>query len=197
MAIKIPTIDELMQMRLPDLRKWTESARDAANKRISRLEAAGLQKKSLAYEGLRDRYGAQRTEHGSLRFRSTGASDINRARAEALSVRQFLGYKTSTVGGTRSYRENVRQVIGDEIFSDEDLEDSFWKAVDRFRDNNDYLPPSNELITYARTAVERDGNTRVDDIYQRLTEIAEEENAGRTHYDPFAMVEGSGGGFRL
>lgn len=197
MAIKIPTIDELMHMRLPDLRKWTESARDAANKRISRLEAAGLQKKSLAYEGLRDRYGVQRTEHGSLRFRSTGASDINRARAEALSVRQFLGYKTSTIGGTRSYRENVRKVIGDEIFSEEDLEYNFWKAVDRFRDNNDYLPPSNELITYARTAVERDGNTRVDDIYQRLTEIAEEENAGRTHYDPFAMGEGSGGGFRL
>ena len=197
MAIKIPEIDDIMRMRLPELRKWTESARDAANKRIARLESAGLQKKSLAYGGLRDRYGVQRTEHGSLRFRSTGASDINRARAEALSVRQFLGYKTSTIGGTRSYRENVRQVIGDEIFSDEDLEYNFWKAVDRFRDTNDYLPPSNELITYARTAVERDGNTRVDDIYQRLTEIAEEENAGRTQYDPFAMDEGSGGGFRL
>ena len=197
MAIKIPTIDDIMRMRLPELRKWTESARDAANKRISRLEAAGLQKKSLAYEGLRDRYGVQRTEHGSLRFRSTGASDINRARAEALSVRQFLGYKTSTIGGTRSYRENVRQVIGDEIFSDEDLEDNFWAAVDRFRDNTKDLPLSDKLITYARTAVERDGNTRVDDIYQRLTEIAKEENAKRTQYDPFAMGEGSGGGFRL
>ena len=197
MAIKIPEIDDIMRMRLPELRKWTESARDAANKRIARLESAGLQKKSLAYEGLRDRYGVQRTEHGSLRFRSTGASDINRARAEALSVRKFLAYKTSTIGGTRRYRENVRQVIGDDIFSDEDLEGNFWAAVDRFRDNNDYLPPSNELITYARTAVERDGNTRVDDIYQRLTEIAEEEDAGRTQYDPFAMGEGGGGGFRL
>ena len=197
MAIKIPEIDEIMRMRLPELRKWTKSARDAANKRIARLESAGLQKKSLAYEGLRDRYGVQRTEQGSLRFRSTGASDINRARAEALSVRQFLGYKTSTIGGTRSYRENVRQVIGDEIFSDEDLEGNFWAAVDRFRDTNDYLPPSNELITYARTAVERDGNVRTDDIYQRLTEIVEEENAERTQYDPFAMDEGSGGGFRL
>lgn len=197
MAIKIPEIDEIMRMRLPELRKWTESARDAANKRIARLESAGLQKKSLVYKGLRNRYGVQRTEHGSLRFRSTGASDINRARAEALSVRQFLGYKTSTIGGTRSYRENVRQVIGDEIFSDEDLEDNFWAAVDRFRDKNDYLPPSNELITYARTAVERDGNTRVDDIYQRLKEIAKEENAKRTQYDPFAMGEGSGGGVRL
>lgn len=186
-----------MRMRLPELRKWTESARDAANKRIARLESAGLQKKSLAYEGLRDRYGVQRTEHGSLRFRSTGASDINRARAEALSVRKFLAYKTSTIGGTRRYRENVRKVIGDEIFSDEDLEDNFWKAVDRFRDTNTYLPPSNELITYARTAVERDGNVRTDDIYQRLTEIAKEENAKRTQYDPFAMGEGSGGGFRL
>lgn len=197
MAIKIPEIDDIMRMRLPELRKWTESARDAANKRVARLESAGLQKKSLAYEGLRDRYGVQRTEHGSLRFRSTGASDINRARAEALSVRQFLAYKTSTIGGTRRYRENVRQVIGDEIFSDEDLEDNFWKAVDRFRDTNTYLPPSNELITYARTAVERDGNVRTDDIYQRLTEIAREENAKRTQYDPFAMGEGSGGGFRL
>lgn len=197
MAIKIPEIDDIMRMRLPELRKWTKSARDAANKRIARLESAGLQKKSLAYEGLRDRYGVQRTEHGSLRFRTTGASDINRARAEALSVRQFLSYKTSTIGGTRSYRENVRQVIGDEIFSDEDLEVNFWKAVDRFRDNNDYLPPSNELITYARTAVERDGNVRTDDIYQMLTEIAKEENAKRTQYDPFAMDEGSGGGFRL
>ena len=197
MAIKIPEIDDIMRMRLPELRKWTESARDAANKRVARLESAGLQKKSLAYKGLRDRYGVQRTEHGSLRFRSTGASDINRARAEALSVRQFLGYKTSTIGGTRRYRENVRQVIGDEIFSDEDLEGNFWAAVDRFRDNNDYLPPSNELITYARTAVERDGNVRTDDIYQRLTEIVEEENAERTQYDPFAMDEGSGGGFRL
>lgn len=197
MAINIPEIDDIMRMRLPDLRKWTESARDAANKRIARLESAGLQKKSLAYEGLRDRYGVQRTEHGSLRFRSTGAPDINRARAEALSVRQFLGYKTSTIGGTRSYRENVRQVIGDEIFSDEDLERNFWNAVDRFRDTNDYLPPSDKLITYARTAVERDGNVRTDDIYQRLTEIVEEENAKRTQYDPFAMGEGSGGGFRL
>lgn len=197
MAIKIPEIDDIMRMRLPELRKWTESARDAANKRIARLESAVLQKKSLAYEGLRDRYGVQRTEHDSLRFRSTGASDINRARAEALSVRQFLSYKTSTIGGTRSYRENVRQVIGDKIFSDEDLEDNFWAAVDRFRDNNEYLPPSNELITYARTAVERDGNVRTDNIYQRLTEIAKEENAKRTQYDPFAMGEGSGGGFRL
>lgn len=197
MAIKIPEIDDIMRMRLPELRKWTESARDAANKRIARLEAAGMQKKSLAYEGLRNRYGVQRTEHGSLRFRSTRASDINRARAEALSVRQFLSYKTSTIGGTRRYRENVRQAIGDEIFSDDDLEDNFWAAVDRFRDNNDYLPPSNELITYARTAVERDCNVRADDIYQRLTEIVEEENAERTQYDPFAMDEGSGGGFRL
>lgn len=197
MAIKIPEIDDIMRMRLPDLRKWTESARDAANKRIARLESAGLQKKSLAYEGLRDRYGVQRTEHGSLRFRSTGATDINRARAEALSVRQFLGYKTSTIGGTRRYRENVRQVIGDEIFSDEDLEYNFWKAVDRFRDNNNDLPTSDKLITYARIAVERDGNVRTDDIYQRLTEIVEEENAKRTQYDPFAMDEGSGGGFRL
>ena len=197
MAIKIPEIDDIMRMRLPELRKWTESARDAANKRIARLESAGLQKKSLAYKGLSDRYGVQRTEQGSQRFRSTGASDINRARAEALSVRQFLAYKTSTIGGTRSYRENVRKVVGDEIFSDEDLEDNFWAAVDRFRDNNEYLPPSNELITYARTAVERDGNVRTDDIYQRLTEIVEEENAERTQYDPFAMDEGSGGGFRL
>lgn len=197
MAIKIPTIDELMQMRLPDLRKWTRAARDAANKRIARLESAGLQKKSLAYKGMRDRYGVQRTEHGRLRFRSTAASDINRARAEALSVRQFLSYKTSTVGGTRSYRENVRQVIGDEIFSDEDIEDNFWAAVDRFRDNTKDLLPSDKLITYARTAVERDGNVRTDDIYQRLNEIEKEENAKRTQYDPFAMVEGSGGGFRL
>lgn len=197
MAIKIPEIDDIMRMRLPELRKWTESARDAANKRIARLESAGLQKKSLAYEGLRDRYGVQRTEQGILRFRSTGASDINRARAEALSVRQFLGFKTSTIGGTRSYRENVRKVIGDEIFSDEDLEYNFWKAVDRFRDNNKDLPPSDKLITYARIAVERDGNVRTDDIYQRLTEIVEEENAKRTQYDPFAMGEGSGGGFRL
>lgn len=197
MAIKIPTIDEIMRMRLPELRKWTESARDAANKRIARLESAGLKKRSLAYEGLSDRYGVQRTEHGSLRFRSTGAYDINRSRAEALSVRQFLGYKTSTIGGTRSYRENVRQAIGDEIFNDEDLENNFWAAVDRFRDNNEYLPPSNELITYARTAVERDGNVRTDSIYKRLKEIVKEENAKITQYDPFAMDEGSGGGFRL
>lgn len=197
MAIKIPTIDEIMRMRLPDLRKWTESARDAANKRISRLEAAGLQKKSLAYEGLRDRYGVQRTEHGSLRFRSTGASDINRARAEALSVRQFLGYKTSTIGGTRSYRENVRQVIGDEIFSDEDLEDNFWKAVDRYRDNYDVIPTSDKLIQYARRAVERDGNVRTDDTYKRLEEIVKEENANITQYDPFKMGESGGGSFRL
>lgn len=197
MAIKIPEIDEIMRMRLPDLRKWTESARDAANKRIARLESAGMQKKSLAYEGLRDRYGVQRTEHDSLRFRSTGASDINRARAEALSVRQFLGYKTSTVGGTRSYRENVRQVIGDEIFSDEDLEYNFWKAVDRYRDNYDVIPTSDKLVQYARRAVERDGNVRTDDIYKRLEEIVKEENANITQYDPFAMGESSGGGVRL
>lgn len=197
MAIKIPEIDEIMRMRLPELRKWTESARDAANKRIARLESAGLQKKSPAYEGLRDRYGVQRTEHGGLRFRSTGASDINRARAEALSVRQFLGYKTSTIGGTRRYRENVRQVIGDEIFSDEDLEDNFWKAIDRYRDNYDVIPTSDKLVQYARMAVERDGNVRTDDIYKRLEEIVKEENANITQYDPFEMGKIGGGSYRL
>ena len=197
MALKIPTIDELMQMRLPELRKWTRAARDAANKRISRLEAETLQKKSLAYEGLGQRYGVRKTDSGGMRFVSTGATDINRARAEAMSVRQFLGYKTSTVKGTRSYRQNVRQVIGDEIFSDEDLEDNFWKAVDRYRDNYDVIPTSDKLVQYARMAVERDGNIRTDGIYKRLEEIVEEENADITNYDPFEMGESGGGSFRL
>lgn len=194
---KIPTVDELMRMKLPELRQWTKAARDTANHRISRLEADGLQHKSLAYQGMKDRYGVQETDRGGLRFRSTGATDINRARAEAMSVRQFLGHKTSTVKGTRSYRQNVRQVIGDEIFSDEDLEANFWKAIDRYRDNYDVIPTSDKLVKYARWAVERDGNVRTDDIYKRLEEIVKEENAKITQYDPFEMGKSGGGSYRL
>lgn len=185
---KIPTVDELMRMKLPELRQWTKAARDTANRRISRLEADELQRKSLAYRGLKDRYGVQETDRGGLRFRSTGATDINRARAEAVSVRQFLTYQTSTISGTRAYRENVREIVGDEVMANDQIEDAFWDALDRFRDI-DYgvSMDSSRLIAYAREIVEDGASADADALYNRLVLVIGDAEKERLEYDPFAF----------
>lgn len=88
---------DLSKLSLSDLRKVTGRLVSAGNKRIRRLEQAGLTPSSLAKLDI---------SGGAF---STKGKDVNQLRAEFVRARQFLKNKTSTVSGYKKQLKDTEK----------------------------------------------------------------------------------------
>ena len=104
-TIQVPTPDEIAQMTTADLRKLVTRLNSAANKRLKRLEKAGLKKESWAYQAIKS---SLFNDKFSVKGAKTRKQLLNRLKG----VSTFLGYTTSTVSGQRAEMKRIYDLFG-------------------------------------------------------------------------------------
>ena len=98
----------------------------AVNKRLARLEKAGLAESSPAYRGVVKSLGANRLSVRGL--------DRNQVASVFAYAQQLLTErKTLSIGGTRKFRSETERRLG-HVFATEGESESFWKTIDLLKE---------------------------------------------------------------
>lgn len=136
------TMTELLEMKWKDisalstseLRELSQRLNSAANKRLRRIEQAGVQEFSPAYLGTR----AYRGD-----FSTKGLTKRTELKNEIQRATDFLSAKTSTVKGAKAYKITVEEMFtpeGEEKISVDELskkqKNTIFRALDRLREDH-------------------------------------------------------------
>ena len=121
---------KLMNLSRSELAKITSSLASAANKRLKRIEKAGLSENSPAY-----RY----VERSGGKFSVAGKS-TNELILEFKRAKQFLSdeTKTSTLKGTRDYVKQQEQIVHERLgeFKSKQEARNFWNAYNKYQNTH-------------------------------------------------------------
>lgn len=136
-AILNMELSDLEQLTRADLAREVGKVVSAANKRLARLEKAGVASPAATYV----------KDHGG-KF-SVSGKDVGELITELNRARGFMEAKTGNVRGAREARKNTFKTIADatkteyekiqNVFDKMTLEEErdFWRAVDRVQDSTD------------------------------------------------------------
>ena len=100
--LRLEQID-IAKMNRKQLAGVVSQLSSAANKRLARLEQAGVAELSPAYGNV--------LERGTSRF-SIAGKNTNQLRHEFANIRKFLQSKTSTVTGVKAWKRKVEKKLG-------------------------------------------------------------------------------------
>lgn len=123
--------EQLNRMGIKELKRVVSQMSSTANKRLARLENTRGGTNSPAYQQATARPYTGRT---GGKF-GVADKNLNQLRNEYKAVKNFLGKKTSSVTGFKSYRAKVYKDIGGEI-EDEETERKFWKLYRKYEETN-------------------------------------------------------------
>lgn len=136
-AILDMDLSDLEQLSRADLAREVSKVASAANKRLARLEKAGVVSPAATYA----------IQHGG-KF-SVAGKDVGELITELNRARGFMEAKTGNLKGARETRKNTLKTIADatkteyenikSVFDKMTLEEErdFWRAVDRLNDSTD------------------------------------------------------------
>lgn len=157
-------LEQLLKMKYSELRDVSKVLRDAANKRLRRLESKGLSEYSGAYAVAGTAYSA-RDLNGRMSFVAPSKRTLGATRAQVFALRRFLNLKTTTVPGTREYINKMQQILPTEWLDSENYK-KLWSAYDRF------LQRHAEMTFRYRDVIDiiasYDANMDVEAIFRRL-----------------------------
>lgn len=135
-GLKLDTIlnmdwEQLNSLSESEMKQITSRLVSASNKRIRRLEQTTMGTSSFAY---------QKVESRGKKF-SVRGKNLNQVKQEFKLAKQFLQYKTSTVGGWKKYRSKMEKRVSGETFGEsQQWKDAtwkkFWKVYRRFEETN-------------------------------------------------------------
>lgn len=157
------TPKELGRMSTPELRKVTAALTKAANQKIRRLESAGVDEMSSAYQSVSARAGGKFSTRGKNRQQLLNTFKGSRA---------FLEMKTSTVRGTRAVKKAVYDRIG-ATFDMEDLEEGeidgvnekeFWRNYRKVEQRIGQMEKGGSTVLQRNLYRTMSGDTRSDII---------------------------------
>lgn len=164
---------QLESMTRRDLAQAVTRMRDAAQKRLKRIEKADIYSPSAEYI---KRSGGLETVRGK---------DVTDLRNQYLRLKGFLENKTSTVKGTREYQKKQKEIIAEEAgttvkemeskLTDEQY-GQIWQLIDRAGDSG-VIDRKNygKYIQSAITAIMKAPSTDLNDIYKVFADNVEEE----------------------
>lgn len=167
--------ERLNKMTAQELKTIGRTLFGAANKRIARIDKAGVYSPARAYI---------EEEKGIAKF--TMGGDIKELRRKIKIAREFLSKETSTLAGAKAVRREVQKRIGADEPLTQVQEREFWRGYDRFaRERPDLIARdgSEKWIkqTYAQT-VER-GVTDREDIFDVISRYADESDEFLDDFD--------------
>lgn len=166
-------LEQLLKMKYSELRDVSKVLRDAANKRLRRLESKGLSEYSEAYIVADTAYGA-REVNGRTSFVAPSKRTLGATRAQVFALKRFLTLKTTTVPGTREYIAKMKLILPTEWVDDSDNYKKFWRAYKK------YLEQDKKMIFRYRDVIDTlsqyNTNLSIDRLVQKLKRKFKDEN---------------------
>lgn len=157
------SIDEIDSMSASELRRAIAPIRDAINKRMKRLEKASLPSPALA--------GINKTGGRIYVGKEMSEADLKRELERGMA---FIGYKTSTVSGTKQYisARNKGKVKYESMNASQI--GKYWDVVHKLKQSGSQLDPEyyNEAQDLIRQAVMSDDPE--EEMMMRLPEESHE-----------------------
>lgn len=187
--MRIPNVENILKKSSSEISKATKSElrhmlnvlNSSANKRIKRIYQSNLNPEFVpALREVGEMMGVDLSTGEIPRFTLPKIKDdLHSLQSAFTSVKAFLGRKTSTLGGARSYIKNIYKLLGKNIAGDIDLEREFWNGYNRFMkyEANDRFYDSHQVVTWIREQVDS-GRTTVDRdiLYRALNRQKERED---------------------
>lgn len=125
------TTRQLLSMTRSEMAKIVSKLASAANKRLKRIEQAGLKEYSSAYRYIQ-------SSGGKFSVKGKSKEEL------ILEYKRVKGYlsperRTSTVAGTRKVKEENEQKVADRLgvtFKNEKESKDFWRAYNKYADTH-------------------------------------------------------------
>lgn len=132
-----------------------------ANQRLRNLEKSEIGKFSPAYTSIKQKRG---------NF-TASRKNINQLRNEFKQIKNFLGKKTSTIGGFNKLRKQVIKRLGSD-FKSVEQEKEYWDTYRRLMEANPTQAYDSTNIQYMLKE-EMDNNTQ--NLYERMQDLIDKE----------------------
>lgn len=182
------TTRQMLSMTRRELAKAVSMLASVGNKRLKRIEQAGLEEYSSAYRYI------QRTG-GKFSVKAKSKEELileyKRAKGFLSPVR-----KTSTVSGIKASKEENEQKVEERlgvIFKNEDEAKEFWKAYNKYADNhraNVYNKGSDVIQRLIAQRVERGQSLNASAVTRMINKYikAEKEELERVEREEFTAL---------
>lgn len=168
---------ELMKKDKKELAKIVTIMDSAANKRLKRLRKAGFDDTQAIQ--------AHRGMFSNLDKFSVKGASIGQLRKQFISVRSFLGSKTSTVAGSRKVEKELKKRLGIKGELTKEKKSKLWRAYNRFTEQYGGDPSTKQKM-YDSTQIQQsiinmiDNGESDEDILNNLDEYMREQYEQQT-----------------
>lgn len=168
---------DINSMSLDELKRVVRPMASAANSRISRLRNSDISVYSHALAYLEKIH--------PQKFSQTG-KNLNELRNEWKILNNFLESKTSTVIGTRIYKQKIDIVLKDEDLTPDEISEIF-KQFHRIEGSNSYKAMidsvGSDLVLSEMTKISKNGQDIYQDSIDYIIKKYEEINAFEAEYE--------------
>lgn len=181
------TIDDIMnidydtfsQLSHADLKKVTSRLISAANKRIKRMEKAGMSTPAMR--------AVQRG--GALSVKN---KNLNQVRSEYIRARQFLGYETSSFKGWNAVvKETIKSLNNIGVNIDAEHFNELWELYEKMKEADHRVSDRQHKYNVLRELAyqimhndeEKTGDEIIADVQSRITELYEAHMEVENEFD--------------
>lgn len=182
------TIKQLQSLSRRDISKIVSKLASAANKRLKRIELAGLEDYSSAYRYVK-------SSGGKFSVKGKSKEEL------LLEYKRVKGYlsperRTSTLSGTRKVKEENEQKVADRLgvtFKNEKESKDFWRAYNKYADTHRsdvYNQGSDTIQRLIAQRVERSQTLNASAVTKMINKYieAEREEISRIEREEFTEL---------
>lgn len=175
----------LTELSIEELRKTIGQLGSIANKRITRLQTAGIY--SPAVKALQESMDTDTPRFSTTKGidYSNGSVAINQLRARLAQINKFLDSETSTVTGARQYKSDVESRLGLKNASEKALS-VIWRVISTVKEVNPIIANYQSLGNFIYERITDDipdiseldtmTEQEIDDLINRIAESSAEKS---------------------
>lgn len=175
----------LTELSIEELRKTIGQVGSIANKRITRLQTAGIY--SPAVKALQESMDTDTPRFSTTKGidYSNGSVAINQLRARLAQINKFLDSETSTVTGARQYKSDVESRLGLKNASEKALS-VIWRVISTVKEVNPIIANYQSLGNFIYERITDDipdiseldtmTEQEIDDLINRIAESSAEKS---------------------
>lgn len=175
----------LTELSIEELRKTIGQLGSIANKRITRIQTAGIY--SPAVKALQESMDTDTPSFSTTKGvdYSNGSVAINQLRARLAQIKKFLDSETSTVTGARQYKSDVESRLGLENASEKALS-VIWRVISTVKEINPIIANYQSLGNFIYERITDDipdiseldtmTEQEIDDLINRIAESSAEKS---------------------
>lgn len=175
----------LTELSIEELRKTIGQLGSIANKRITRIQTAGIY--SPAVKALQESMDTDTPRFSTTKGidYSNGSVAINQLRARLAQINKFLDSETSTVTGARQYKSDVESRLGLKNASEKALS-VIWRVISTVKEVNPIIANYQSLGNFIYERITDDipdiseldtmTEQEIDDLINRIAESSAEKS---------------------